>query len=175
MLPQEEHAFLQTRQGLMELITGLLGGRVAEELTFNEISTGAHNDLQRATTIARAMITEYGMSDNLGPVTYEQNTGPVFLGRDYGKDKNFSEAIATEIDKEIRFIIHSCYEKATEVIKNNTDLLKKLATYLLAVETLTKEDIDEIVSTGSLSRYDNILVENPDKPVVKPEKTVLDH
>ena len=128
MLPQEEQAFLQTRQGLMELITGLLGGRVAEELTFNEISTGAHNDLQRATSIARAMITEYGMSDNLGPVTYEQNNGPVFLGRDYGKDKNFSEAIATEIDKEIRFIIHSCYEKATAVIKENTDLLKKLAT-----------------------------------------------
>lgn len=175
MLPQEEQAFLQTRQGLTELITGLLGGRVAEELTFNEISTGAHNDLQRATSIARAMITEYGMSDNLGPVTYEQNNGPVFLGRDYGKDKNFSEAIATEIDKEIRFIIHSCYEKATAVIKENTDLLKKLATYLLAVETLTKEDIDEIVSTGSLSRYDNILASNPDKTEIKPEKTVLDH
>ena len=175
MLPQEEQAFLQTRQGLTELITGLLGGRVAEELTFNEISTGAHNDLQRATSIARSMITEYGMSDNLGPVTYEQNNGPVFLGRDYGKDKNFSEAIATEIDKEIRFIIHSCYEKATAVIKENTELLKKLATYLLAVETLTKEDIDEIVSTGSLARYDNILASNPDKPEIKPEKTVLDH
>ncbi len=175
MLPQEEQAFLQTKQGLMEMITGLLGGRVAEELTFNEISTGAHNDLQRATTIARAMITEYGMSDNLGPVTYEQNTGPVFLGRDYGKDKNFSEAIATEIDKEIRFIIHSCYEKATKVIKENDALLKTLAKYLLAVETLTKEDIDEIVSTGGLSRYDNILVSNPDKPVQTPERKELDH
>ena len=175
MLPQEEQAFLQTRQGLMEMITGLLGGRVAEQLTFNEISTGAHNDLQRATTIARAMITEYGMSDNLGPVTYEQNTGPVFLGRDYGKDKNFSEAIATEIDKEIRFIIHSCYEKATAVIKENQDLLKTLAKYLLAVETLTKEDIDEIVATNGLARYDNILVSNPDKPEDKPEKKELDH
>ncbi len=167
MLPQEEQAFLQTRQGLTEMITGLLGGRVAEELTFNEISTGAHNDLQRATSIARAMITEYGMSENLGPVTYEQNTGPVFLGRDYGKDKNFSEAIATEIDKEIRYIIHSCYEKATQVIKDNLELLGKLANYLLAVETLTKEDIDEIVSTGGLKRYDEILVSNPDKPEIK--------
>lgn len=175
MLPQEEQAFLQTKQGLMEMITGLLGGRVAEELTFNEISTGAHNDLQRATTIARAMITEYGMSENLGPVTYEQNTGPVFLGRDYGKDKNFSEAIATEIDKEIRFIIHSCYEKATQVIKENDALLKTLAKYLLAVETLTKEDIDEIVSTGGLSRYDNILASNPDKPAQTPERKELDH
>ncbi len=167
MLPQEEQAFLQTRQGLTEMITGLLGGRVAEELTFNEISTGAHNDLQRATSIARAMITEYGMSENLGPVTYEQNTGPVFLGRDYGKDKNFSEAIATEIDKEIRYIIHSCYENATQGIKDNLELLGKLANYLLAVETLTKEDIDEIVSTGGLKRYDEILVSNPDKPEIK--------
>jgi cell division protease FtsH len=169
MLPQEEQAFLQTKQGLIEMITGLLGGRVAEELTFNEISTGAHNDLQRATAIARMMITEYGMSDNLGPVTYEQNTGPVFLGRDYGRDKNFSEAIATEIDKEIRSIIHTCYEKATGVIKENQDLLKKLAHYLLAVETLTKEDIDEIVSTGELARYDHILASNPDKPNTQQE------
>jgi cell division protease FtsH len=177
MLPQEEQAFLQTRQGLIEMITGLLGGRVAEELTFNEISTGAHNDLQRATSIARAMITEYGMSETLGPVTYEQNNGPVFLGRDYGKDKNFSEAIATEIDKDIRSIIHNCYQKATQVIKDNTDLLKKLANYLLAVETLTKEDIDEIVSTGGLGRYDNIQAAAPASPASEPtkERPVLEH
>ena len=89
MLPEEEQAFLRTKQNLLEIITGLLGGRVAEEVVFNEISTGAHTDLQRATSITRSMITEYGMSENLGPVTYEQNTGTVFLGRDYGKDKNF--------------------------------------------------------------------------------------
>ena len=157
MLPEEEQAFLQTKQNLLEMITGLLGGRVAEEITFNEISTGAHNDLQRATAIARTMITEYGMSDNLGPVTYEQHSSAVFLGRDYGKDKNFSETIASEIDAEVRGIIHSCYEKAKQVIKDNEDLLKKIAHYLLEVETLTKEDIDEIVSTGKLNRWDNIL------------------
>jgi cell division protease FtsH len=161
MLPEEEQQFLQTRQGLLEVITGLLGGRVAEEITFHEISTGAHNDLQKATTIARAMITEYGMSENLGPVTYESNNGPVFLGRDYGKDKNFSENIATEIDKEVRRIIHECYEKAKILINDNLDLLKSIATYLLAVETLTKEDIDEIVKTGKLSRWD-------DRPAVEP-------
>jgi len=161
MLPEEEQTFLQTKQNLLEMITGLLGGRVSEEITFNEISTGAHNDLQRATELARSMITEYGMSDNLGPVTYEHDTGTVFLGRDYGKDKNFSEAIATEIDKEIRGIIHGCYEKAREVLTANQDLLKKIAHYLLEVETLTKEDIDEIVSTGRLSRWDDILVTNP--------------
>jgi len=155
MLPLEEHQFLQTKEELTERITGLLGGRVAEEITFNEISTGAHNDLMRATSIARAMITEYGMSENLGPVTYEQNTGTVFLGRDYGKDKNFSEAIATEIDKEVRRIIHESYEKARIVINNNLDLLKNIANYLLEVETLTKEDIDEITTTGHLKRHDN--------------------
>lgn len=155
MLPKEEEAFLQTKPGLMEQITGLLGGRVAEQVVFKEISTGAHNDLQRATAIARAMVTEYGMSDNLGPVTYEHDTGTVFLGRDYGKDKNFSEAIATEIDKEIRGIIGHCYDNAKMVVEANLELLHTIAKYLLQVETLTKEDIDEIVSSGRLSRADN--------------------
>ena len=159
MLPKEEQAFLQTRQNLLEMIIGLLGGRVAEEVVFKEISTGGHNDLQRSTAIARAMITEYGMSDRLGPITYEKDTDTVFLGRDYGKSKNFSEQIATEIDKEVRGIIHECYEKAKELIEKNIDLLKTIAHYLLEVETLTKEDIDEIVETGKLSRWDNVLAE----------------
>jgi cell division protease FtsH len=155
MLPREEEAFLETKLGLMEMITGLLGGRVAEQLVFSEMSTGAHNDLQRSTKIARAMVTEYGMSDNLGPISYEHDTGTVFLGRDYGKDKNFSEHIATEIDKEIRIIINNCYESAKKVVVEHIDLLHQIAKYLLAVETLTKEDIDEITETGKLARSDN--------------------
>lgn len=175
MLPEEEQAFVQTKQSLLELITGLLGGRVAEEFTFNEISTGAHNDLQRATQIARAMITEYGMSENLGPVTYEHDTGAVFLGRDYGKDKNFSEAIATEIDKEIRGIIHTCYDSAKTLISTHKELLDKIAHYLLEVETLTREDIDEIVKTGRLSRWDDILVSNTaPKPETKTPEAAND-
>ncbi|HAQ56865.1 MAG TPA: cell division protein FtsH [Acholeplasmatales bacterium] len=161
MLPEEEQRFLQTKQGLLEWISGLLGGRVAEEITFGEISTGAHNDLQRATEIARTMITEYGMSEALGPVTYEHDTGAVFLGRDYGKSNRMSEAIASEIDKEVRAIIHTCYENAKRVINANLDLLKSIATYLLAVETLTKEDIDEILATGKLDRADHPVVETP--------------
>lgn len=173
MLPKEEEAFLSTKPGLMEMITGLLGGRVAEEHVFKEISTGAHNDLQRATAIARAMVTEYGMSENMGPISYERNTGTVFLGRDYGKDKNFSEAIATEIDKEIRSIIHTCYEEARTVIAKHDSLLKQIAFYLLEVETLTKEDIDEITEFGHLKRADeaiearknaNFLREEPTSP-----------
>lgn len=159
MLPKEEQAFLQTKQNLLEMIIGLLGGRVAEEVVFKEISTGGHNDLQRSTAIARAMITEYGMSERLGPITYEKDSDTVFLGRDYGKSKNFSEQIATEIDKEVRGIIHECYDKAKELIEKNIDLLKTIAHYLLEVETLTKEDIDEIVETGKLKRWDNVLAE----------------
>ncbi len=164
MLPEEEQAFLQTKQNLMEMITGLLGGRVAEEIMFNEISTGAHNDLERATAIARAMITQYGMSENLGPVTYEKDSDKVFLGRDYGKSNNFSEVIATEIDKEVRGVIHECYENAKKLITANLDLLKTIAKYLLEVETLTKEDIDEIAETGKLSRWDNVLAQDLDEP-----------
>ena len=159
MLPKEEQAFLQTKQNLLEMIIGLLGGRVAEEVVFKEISTGGHNDLQRSTAIARAMITEYGMSERLGPITYEKDSDTVFLGRDYGKSKNFSEQIATEIDKEVRGIIHECYDKAKDLIEKNIELLKTIAHYLLEVETLTKEDIDEIVETGKLGRWDNVLAE----------------
>lgn len=171
MLPKEEQAFLQTRQNLLEMIIGLLGGRVAEEVIFKEISTGGHNDLQRSTAIARAMITEYGMSERLGPITYEKDSDTVFLGRDYGKSKNFSEQIATEIDKEVRGIIHECYEKAKEVIETNIGLLKTIAHYLLEVETLTKEDIDEIVETNKLSRWDDVLAGELNQET-KPEEPV---
>ena len=173
MLPKEEQAFLQTRQNLLEMIIGLLGGRVAEEVIFKEISTGGHNDLQRSTAIARSMITEYGMSDRLGPITYEKDSDTVFLGRDYGKSKNFSEQIATEIDTEVRGIIHSCYDKAKHIIETNLELLKTIAHYLLEVETLTKEDIDEILETNRLSRWDDVLA-NEFKAVTTPQETKVE-
>lgn len=149
MLPEEEESFLMTRKGLMDQITGLLGGRVAEELVFNEVTTGAHNDFQRATQIARAMVTEYGMS-SLGPVQYEQRSGNVFLGRDYTSDKAFSDAVAFEIDNEVRSLIDEAYILATTTIKDNMALLKDIALILLEVETLTKEDIDQIVEKGTM-------------------------
>ena len=152
MMPKEE-TYYKTKAELMDTITSFLGGRVAEELVFNEVTTGAHNDFQNATKIARAMVTEYGMS-KLGPVQYEQQQGSVFLGRDYLKDKNFSDQIAHEIDKETRNIIEECYEKARICISENMDLLNNIADYLLKVETLNKSDIDEITSTGHLNWYD---------------------
>jgi len=153
MLPEEEESFLMTKQGLLSQITGLLGGRVAEELVFDEISTGAYNDFQRATAIARAMVTEYGMS-SLGPVQYEKRGGGVFLGRDYVSDKSFSDQVALEIDNEVRNIIDQCYQKAKGVLSEHMDLLKLIAQTLLDVETLTKEDIYEIVETGKLGWWE---------------------
>ena len=135
------------------MITGLLGGRVSEELFIGDIGNGAHNDIERATKIARAMVTEYGMS-NLGPIQYERQTGSVFLGRDYMSDKNFSDQIALEIDNEIRRIINECYEKARTVLKENELLVHLIATHLMEIETLTKEDIYELVETGQLSWWE---------------------
>lgn len=149
MLPEKEESFLMTRKGLMDQITGLLGGRVAEEITFNEVTTGAHNDFQRATQIARSMVTEYGMS-SLGTVQYEQRSGNVFLGRDYTSDKSFSDAVALEIDNEVRKIIAEAYDLATQTIKEHNGLLETIAKTLLEVETLTKEDIDQLVETGTI-------------------------
>ncbi len=169
MLPEEEK-YLETKQSLLDRITGYLGGRVSEEVNFNEVSTGASNDFQQATRIARAMVTEYGMSD-LGPVQYEQPQGSVFLGRDYLKEKNFSDQIALEIDKETRRIVEECYNRAKEVIIENLDLLKTIADYLIKVETLTKTDIDEIEATGHLKRYDDLVAEKKNVVEVQPEVT----
>ena len=150
MIPEEE-TFLQTKTSLLARITGYLGGRVAEEIVFGDVTTGAYQDFQTATKIARAMVTEYGMSD-LGPIQYESNTGNVFLGRDYFKEKNFSDQVALEIDREVRHIIQEAHTQATDLITENRDLLDTISKYLLMVETLTKQDIDEIVETGTLKR-----------------------
>ena len=167
MMPKEE-TYFRTKEQLLETITGFLGGRVAEEITFSDISTGASNDFENATKIARAMVTEYGMSD-LGPIQYEQPNGSVFLGRDYLKDKNFSDQVALEIDKEVRTIIENCYAKAKEVLTSNTELLKTIAEYLLLVETLTKSDIDEINTTGHLAWVDQKFKEPAENTEVKEE------
>ncbi|MDE5856286.1 MAG: ATP-dependent metallopeptidase FtsH/Yme1/Tma family protein, partial [Anaeroplasmataceae bacterium] len=153
MTPKEE-TYTRSKTEILESIIGYLGGRVAEELIFSDVTTGAHNDFQNATSLARSMVTEYGMS-SLGPVQYEQPSGNVFLGRDYLKERNFSDQIALEIDKEVRRIIEECYAKAKQVISDNLPLLHSIAEYLLKVETLTKSDIDEIESTGHLKRYDD--------------------
>ena len=153
MLPREE-TFLSTKNELLETISGLLGGRVAEELIFNEVTTGAHNDFEKATKIARAMVTEYGMSD-LGPVQFEHQESSVFLGRDYNKSRNFSSQVAFEIDQEQRKIINECYEKTKQIISDNKDLLDLIANTLLEYETITKEQIEYLVEHGCMPDLDN--------------------
>ena len=140
MIPKEEK-YTSTKKELLERITGLLGGRVSEELNFGEITTGAHNDFEKATKIARSMVTEYGMSE-LGPVQLEQQEGGVFLGRDYNKSRNFSNEVAHEIDLQMRKIIDECYKNAKKILKENEDLVKLIADALLEHETLTKEQIE---------------------------------
>ena len=158
MVPSEEK-LCSTKTDLLEEITGLLGGRTAEEITFGEITTGAHNDFEKATKIARSMVTEYGMSD-LGPLQFEQQAGSVFLGRDYNKSQHFSNEVANEIDMEMRKIIDDCHKKATEIIKKNKDLLKLIAESLLEYETLTKEQIDYLVENGKMPVEEDVNLES---------------
>lgn len=149
MLPKEEKIAVHTKAELLAQITGLLGGRVSEEMFLNEISTGASDDLKRATRIARSMVTEYGMSE-LGPVQYEEKSEGVFLGRDYTKSKNFSDQVALEIDQQTRKIIEECYEKAKKIIGENKKLIEQLSEALMQYETITKEQIESIVKTGKI-------------------------
>ncbi|RST71153.1 ATP-dependent metallopeptidase FtsH/Yme1/Tma family protein [Siminovitchia acidinfaciens] len=150
MLPKEDRYFM-TKPELLDKITGLLGGRVAEEITFGEVSTGAHNDFQRATNIARKMVTEYGMSEKLGPLQFGQaQGGQVFLGRDLHNEQNYSDAIAFEIDKEIQRIIKECYARAKEILTKHRDKLELIAQTLLEVETLDAEQIRSLFDTGKL-------------------------
>lgn len=153
MMTPEEEKFLQTRKGLIDTITGLLGGRAAEELMCNDITTGASSDIERSTAIARAMVTRFGMS-RLGPVQYERGGQEVFLGRDYLAEKNFSDQVALEIDKEVQAIIDESHKKATKILKENKVLLELIASHLYEIETLTKEDIYELLETGKLAWWE---------------------
>ena len=149
MMTPKEESFNYTKKELLESICGLLGGRVAEEVTFNEITTGAHDDFKKATKIARSMVTEYGMS-SLGPMMLEEPDGNTFLGRDYTKNRNISDTVAHEIDEEMRSIINNCYNKTKKIITENKDLLSLIANTLLEEETITKEEIDYLVENGHL-------------------------
>ena len=157
MTPKEDN-FTATKKELLESISGLLGGRVAEEITFDEVTTGAHNDFKQATNIARKMVTEYGMS-SLGPIMYEEPEENTFIGRDYTKNKNFSEIISQEIDEEIRRIINECYDKTKKILKENKELLKLIAETLLEEETITKEQIDSLVKYGYITVPEEFLTE----------------
>lgn len=149
MLPKEDRYFM-TKPELLDKITGLLGGRVAEEIIFGEVSTGAHNDFERATGIARKMVTEYGMSDKIGPLQFGSSGGQVFLGRDMQNEANYSDAIAYEIDQEIQSFINQCYARAKDILTENRDKLELIAKTLLDVETLDAAQIKSLFEKGEL-------------------------
>ncbi len=144
LMSEDEEKLMPTKKDFINKITTFMGGRVAEEIFFDDISAGATGDIESSTRIARDMVTLYGMSD-LGPIKYDGGGQSVFLGRDYNSPTNVSGQIAFEIDKEIRKIIDGCYEKAHEVISKHKDELIKIANALLEYETITEEEIEEIV------------------------------
>lgn len=143
MTPKEEK-IMNTKNDLMSAITGYMGGRVAEEVFFDDITTGAVNDIEQATKMARDMVTLYGMSD-LGPVQYDHGQQNVFLGRDYNSSSNVSGQVAFEIDQEIRKIIDQCHDEAKKIILEHKEELIKIAEALIENETLTAEQIDKII------------------------------
>jgi cell division protease FtsH len=149
MLPKEDR-MLVTKQELLDKITGLLAGRVAEELFIGEIGTGAYSDFKQATSIVRAMIMEYGMSDKLGPMQFGSSQGQVFLGRDIGHEQNYSDAIAYEIDQEMQSIITDCYDRAKKLLSEKSKEMHLIAQTLLSEETLELEQIKRLVETGTL-------------------------
>ena len=170
MMTPKEESFNYTKNELLEAICGLLGGRVAEEIKFKEITTGAHDDFKKATKIARSMVTEYGMS-NLGPMMLEEPSGNTFLGRDYTKSRNISDTVAHEIDEEMRSIINSCYEKTKKIISDNKDLLDLIANTLLEVETITKEQIEYLVEHKCLPDKEEIEEQPTNEEQPKKKKT----
>ena len=158
-VPTEDKSY-KTKNGMLDDIVVLLGGRVAEKLVLGDISTGASNDIERATKLAKSMVTEYGMSDRIGPVSYSSGSGEVFLGRDYGHAKDYSEAFAQEIDEEISAIIHNGYDRTEKILTDHMDKLHELAQYLIKYEKIDGEKFAKLMN-GELQ-------ENTDEPETLP-------
>ncbi len=143
-LPQEDR-YLMSKRELLDEMTVMLAGRAAEEVIFGEVTTGAQNDLERVTDLARRMVCEFGMSERLGPVTLGRKAGPIFLGRDIVEDRNYSETVASEIDKEVRRIVEECYERAKRLLQENRHVLDAIANRLLERETIDGEELDRLL------------------------------
>ena len=158
MTPKDEK-MLNTKNDLLASITSYMGGRTAEELFFDDVTTGAVNDFERATNIARDMVTLYGMSD-LGPIKYDSGSGNVFLGRDYNSPSNVSGQVAFEIDQEVRKIVNECHAKAREILETHRVELERIATALMEYETLTAEQIERVVKGESIAE-DFVEKQNP--------------
>ncbi|MGI6225767.1 MAG: ATP-dependent zinc metalloprotease FtsH [Peptococcales bacterium] len=171
LLPREDRNYM-TRSQLLDQITMMLGGRVAEAIVLNEISTGAQNDLERATGTVRKMITEWGMSDELGPITFGNKQEQVFLGRDIARDRNYSEAVAFAIDKEVRRIMEEAYQKAEKLLRDNIDKLHLIAQTLMEKEVIEAEEFANLMKnvTHSTKRGDD---ERTPQDTIKADEDVI--
>lgn len=168
-LPKEDR-YYATRSEMLDELKVLLGGRVAEALVLKEISSGASNDLQRATSLARQMICEYGMSSELGPMTFGHRQDQVFLGRDIGRDKDYSEEVAAKIDKEIRKFIDEAYQKTESLLNENMDKLHLIADALIERETLEGQEIDQLMKYGKiLAKEDSVVEEKTESESINTE------
>ncbi len=167
-LPEEDR-FFETRGHMIDIIKHLLGGRVAEELKLDDISTGASNDLERATGIARQMITKYGFSEKLGPVSFS-SSDEVFLGRDFSTRQNYSEHVAAEVDEEIRKLLEECYSETRRILKENDDAFERVAQALLLVETIDGNQFERLF-TGEITPEDLLAeVESENKEIAEKNK-----
>ncbi|MCR5348800.1 MAG: ATP-dependent zinc metalloprotease FtsH [Bacilli bacterium] len=179
LMTPEDDRFLMTKNELIARITGLLGGRTSEEIFFQDVSTGASNDIEQATRLARLMVTEFGMSD-LGPIQYERDTGSVFLGRDYAStQRNFSTQVAYEIDKAVREIIDEAHENARKILEEHKDQVILIAETLLEKETITAEEIEYLCKNGKLPEPEGKPApeaesQNPQNPVGETPETPVD-
>jgi len=159
----EDDSYITSKQQMVNRMTQALGGRAAEELVIGEIHTGAQQDLEVVSRIARAMVTEYGMSESLGPITYGKKTGPVFLGKDIAEERNYSEAVAEQIDQAVREIVDDCYDRARELLHGHGAELDLLVEKLLEFETLDRADVEALLAHGVMA--DELAPEEPEEPV----------
>jgi cell division protease FtsH len=174
-LPPEDR-YLVSKSELMDEICGLLGGRVAEQMVFNEITTGASNDLERATHLARDMVTEYGMSERLGPLKFGHRHGNPFLGRDLMEDRNYSEDVAIAIDEEVRSIIDQSYKKAQQVLEDHRELMDRIVDVLLVRETIGREEFLALMRGETLpERQPELPPAAPNAPVDQPGERRAPH
>ncbi len=173
LMTPEKDRFLSTKNQLLAKITGYLGGRTSEEIFFGDVSTGASNDIEVATNIARGMVTEYGMSE-LGPIQYEKPGGSVFLGRDYNSSQsNYSAQTALEIDKQIRMIIDECHEQCRKLLTEHAEDVKLIAETLIENETITADQIDYLLQNRKLPDVDEHKMSSDIKPAKNPNNIIL--
>jgi cell division protease FtsH len=166
-MPEDDNSHM-TRSKLRDLLAGILGGRAAEETVFNEVTTGASNDLEKVTELARSMVTRWGMSEKLGPLVYGKKEELVFLGKDFGEQRDYSESIAQEIDGEVRRIVEEAHATALKMLVENRDRLERVAKALLEIESIDQADFEAIWNNEELPTRDRNTSAPP--PVSRPSQ-----